>query len=174
MKKFLLVFCALAITCTAAVASDIKVVNGDKKFFKNSEPGIIALEFVWDGATYDNKMPLEEHYTDLEHLKQVAWAGFAENFNERCKKNTISNNVSNARYKITVRVINMDSYIKVMGWIPAPATKMWGTFNIVDCKTGQVCVEGNIKEVDGGSNPSPDGTFSDCFEELAKQVAKLK
>lgn len=45
---------------------------------------------------------------------------------------------------------------------------------VTDLSTGDVLAVIEVAEVDGGSNPSPDGSFSDCFEELAKQVAKLK
>lgn len=68
----------------------------------------------------------------------------------------------------------MDQYFKVMGFIPSNATKVWGTLTVIDLSTNTVIAVVEVNEVDGGANPSYDGTFSDCFEELAKQVTKLK
>ena len=47
---------------TAAFAGNpLKVINGDKKFFKSAE-GKVFLEVVFDNnATYDGKMPLSEN-----------------------------------------------------------------------------------------------------------------
>lgn len=173
MKKIYLTLIAILCLFASTYAADIYVVNGDKKFFKSAS-GNAVLEFVWENARYDNKMALEEHYSNLENLKAVAWNGFVETFNEKCKTVKVVRYASDAKYKMTMKVVNMDSYTKVMGFIPAPATKVWGTFTITDIATGEVLVEINVKEVDGGANPSPDGTFSDCFEELGKQVSKLK
>ena len=173
MKKITLTLIAILCVFLSTFASDINVIKGDKKFFKTAS-GNALLEFVWEGAQYDNKMALEEHYSDLENLKKVAWNGFVETFNAKSKTVKIVKNAADAKYKMTMKVVNMDSYFKVMGFIPAPATKVWGGFTITDIATGEVLVEINVKEVDGGANPSPDGTFSDCFEELGKQVSKLK
>ena len=68
----------------------------------------------------------------------------------------------------------MDQYFKVMGFIPGNATKVWGTMNVTDLQTGETIAVIEVKEVNGGANPSPNGSFSDCFEELAKQIVKLK
>lgn len=173
MKKVLFTLISVLCLFTSAFASNINVIKGDKRFFKSAS-GNAILEFIWDDAQYDNKMALEEHYSDLENLKKVAWSGFVETFNEKCKTVKVVKNATIAKYKMTMKVENMDSYTKVMGFIPAPATKVWGIFTITDIKTGEVLVIIKVKEVNGGANPSPDGTFSDCFEELGKQVSKLK
>lgn len=173
MKKITFTLIAVLCALTSAFASDIKVIKGDKKFFKTAS-GNAVLEFVWEAAQYDNKMALEEHYANLENLKRVAWDGFVETFNEKCKTVKVVKNTTDAKYKMTMKVENMDSYTKVMGFVPAPATKVWGIFTITDIASGEVLIEIIVDEVDGGANPSPDGTFSDCFEELGKQVSKLK
>ena len=162
------------IGCMAAMAgSDIKVLEGNKKFLKGAE-GNAVLVFNWEGATFDNKQPLTEKFTDLENLKNVAWKGFAETFNEKSKKVKVVREEADAKYKFTMDVKNMDQYFKVMGFIPGNATKVWGTMTVTDLSTGETIAVIEVTEVNGGANPSPDGSFSDCFEELAKQVAKLK
>lgn len=176
MKKILLMMLFIVCGYTAAMAgSDLKVVSGNAKFMKTAE-GNAVLTFDWEGAKYDNREPLETKFTDLEHLKTVAWEGFSETFNEKSKNVKIVSDSerANAKYKFSMKVKNMDQYFKVMGFIPSNATKVWGTLTVIDLSTNTVIAVVEVNEVDGGANPSYDGTFSDCFEELAKQVTKLK
>lgn len=173
MKKLILIIALGLAAAATALASDLNVTSGNKKFFKTAQGGVF-LEFIWDGATYDGKMPLEEKFTELEAWKKTAWAGFKEEFDDNCKKAKIVSDIAEANYKITMKVTKMDQYVKVMGWIPAPATKVWGTLTITDVQTGEVLLTAEVEEVDGGANPVPEGTFSDCFEELGEQVADLK
>lgn len=174
MKKYLLTMVMCFAVCMCAMAgSNIKVTQGDKKIFKTAS-GNAVVEFVWDGATYDNKQPLTEKYNNLEELKPIAWKGFQNAFNKSCKKVKVVEDAADATYKFTIKVTNMDQYFKVMGFVPGNATKAWGTLTITDVKSGQVLVEGTFSGIDGGANLSPDGTFEDCFEEVARQVARLK
>ena len=65
MKRlFLMAFVTLFAT-VAFAGNPIKVVNGDKKFFKNAE-GNVFLEVIYEGATFDDRMPLAEKYADIE------------------------------------------------------------------------------------------------------------
>lgn len=176
MKKLILMMLFVILNSVVALAgSDIKVTSGNAKFLKNAE-GNAVLVFDWDGATYDNKQPLTEKFTNLEELKKVAWNGFTETFNEKSKKVKVVPNEQGktAKYKFSMKVTNMDQYFKVMGFIPGNATKVWGTLTVTDLSNNETIAVISVTEVDGGANPSPDGSFSDCFEELAKQVSKCK
>lgn len=174
MKKILLALVAVFMVSVNAMAGlDIKVTKGDKKFFKTAQGGAI-VEFVWDGATYDKKEPLGNHFGNLKELMNVAMEGFTDTFNDKCKKVKVVGSKDEAQYKFTMKIENMDQYYKVMGFIPGNATKVWGVMTITDIQTGEELVVIDVNEVDGGANPNPTGSFSDCFEELAEQVAKLK
>lgn len=176
MKKLVLVMLFVLVNSAVALAgSDIKVTSGNAKFLKTAE-GNAVLVFDWKGATYDKKQPLTEKFTNLEDLKKVAWNGFTETFNDKSKKVKVvpSEQEKNAKYKFSMKVTNMDQYFKVMGFIPGNATKVWGTLTVTDLSNNETIAVIAITEVDGGANPSPDGSFKDCFEELAKQVSKCK
>lgn len=174
MRKVIISMLLVLVGCMTAMAgSDIKVIEGNKKFLKTAE-GNAVLVFDWDGATFDNKQPLAEKFSNLEGLKKIAWSGFEETFNEKSKKVKIVADENGAKYRFSMKVTNMDQYFKVMGFIPGNATKVWGTLTVTDLSTGEVLAVIEVKEVNGGANPSPDGSLSDCFEELAKQVSKLK
>lgn len=176
MKKIILMMLFIIVGSAASMAgSDIKVIKGNPKFLKGAE-GNAVLVFDWKGATYDNKQPLTEKFTNLDELKEVAWKGFSETFNDKSKKVKIVPNdqEKTAKYQFSMKVTNMDQYFKVMGFIPGNATKAWGTLTVTDLTTNEVVAVITVTEVDGGANPSPNESFSDCFEELAKQVAKCK
>lgn len=160
------------VSIVAMAGSDLKVKSGDKKFFKNAS-GNAVVEFVWDGATYDGKMPLGEKFDNLKELKEIAKKGFTEEFNDRSKKVKVADKASDANYKFTIKVDKIDQYYKVMGFVPGNATKVWGTITITDIKSGAELVVIEVKEVDGGANPVPNECFSDCFEELGKQLARM-
>ena len=175
MKRMVVSMALVCLACVSAWAGGIKVVSGDKKVFKNAE-GSAVLEIVFDGATYDDKMPLAENekFSDMASVKKIAMAGFTEYFNKKSKSVKISESADGAKYKISLQVSKMDQYVKVMGFIPAPATKTWGTLTITDLATGQVLTTVEVNAVDGGANPSPDGCISDSFEKIGEEVAKLK
>ena len=174
MKKCLFTMLLVFLGCVTAMAgSDIKVTEGNKKFLKTAE-GNAVLVFDWEGATYDGKEPLTSKFPNLEELKKVAWNGFTETFNEKCKKVKVVADETNAKYKFSMKVTKMDQYFKVMGFIPGNATKVWGVMTVTNLSSGEVLAVVEVTEVDGGANPSPDGSFSDCFEDLAKQMSKLK
>lgn len=174
MKKFCTTLLMLCITVMCAFAgSDIKVMEGNKKFFKSAQ-GEALLTINWGQATYDYKKPLTEKFGDLEPYADASYSGFIDSFNDECKKVKIVPGSKNAKYQFTIDVTNVDQYIKVMGFVPGPATKIWGTLTITDIATGEKLLVVDIKSVDGGASPSPFESFSDSFEELAEQVADLK
>lgn len=173
MKKIFMTMVALMLMSASAWAgSELEVKQGDKKFFKTAE-GNAVLEFVFDNATYDGRMPLTEKFS-MSNLKKLAYSGFKQEFNDQCKKVKIVEDNSNVKYKFTVVITKMDQYFKVMGFIPGNATKAWGTITVTDANNGEVLLVVDVDEVDGGASPSPDETISDCFEEMGEQFSDLK
>lgn len=173
MKRlFLMVF--MAVFATVAFASNpIKVVNGDKKFFKTAE-GNVFLEVKYDGASFDGKMPLTEKYSDIEAKTLISYNGFIEEFTENNSKFNFVKDEAEATYKITVNVTKVDEFVNIMGFIPGPCIRVWGTLTVTDVKTGDSLLVVDIDEIDGGSAPTTDRAFNDTFGELGKRMAKLK
>lgn len=175
MKKTLLTLALLCVACISAFAGGIKVTGGDKKIFKHIS-GNAVLEFIFDNATFADKMPLQEdsRFQDIEHVKEVAMNGFKQDFNDECENVKVVDSAADAQYKITLKVTKMDQYVKITGFIPAPATKTWGVMTISDLKTGEILTTVEVNAVNGGANPSPDGCISDSFEELGEKVGGLQ
>ena len=155
-----------------AVAGGVKAMSGDKKFFK-AATGTAVLDFQFDKAKYDNKMDLSEKFTDIDGLKKIAISGFTETFNEKSKGIQVVKD-EGAKYIFRLEVTNMDQYYKVMGFIPGNSTKVWGTFKVIEASSNEEVLVVNVDDVEGGANPDARETISDCFEELAKLLFKLK
>lgn len=173
MKRlFLMAFVTLFAT-VAIAGNPIKVISGNKKFFKNAE-GNVLLEIKYDGASFDGKMPLTEKYSDVDAKTIISYNGFIEEFSERNDDLTFVKNEAEANYKITIQVTKVDEFFNVMGFIPGPCIRVWGTLTVTDVKTGESLLVVDIDEIDGGSAPTTDRAFNDTFGELGEKIAKLK
>ena len=174
MKRlFLMAVMTLVATVTIA-GNPLKVISGDKKFFKSAE-GTVLLEVVFnDDATYDDRMPLTEKYNNLAQKAVIAYDGFVEEFSDNNSKLNIVKEASEATYKITINVTKIDEFFNVMGWVSGPCIRVWGTLTVTDTKTGESLLVVDIDEIDGGAAPSTDRAFNDTFGKLGEKIAKLK
>ena len=173
MKKKSFVIVMLCMVFSMAMAGSIKVIEGNKKVFK-SISGLAVLEIDWSNTSYDGRMTLEEKYGDFTPYEAAARSGFIQDFNQDCRSVKVVTDDSRAQYKISIKVDKVDQYIKVTGLIPGPATKIWGTLTISDLESGEVLTVVKIDECNGGASPSPFETFSDTFEALGEQIAKMR
>lgn len=173
MKRILLIAFVTMFATVAFASNPIKVVNGDKKFFKSAE-GNVYLEVIYDGATFDGKMPLTEKYDDIENKTTISYDGFIEEFNERNSKLQFVKDETEATYKMTIQVTKIDEFFNVMGWVAGPCIRVWGTLTVTDVKSGDTLIAIDIDEIDGGSSPTVDRAFNDTFGALGEKIAKLK
>ena len=173
MKRLIMTAILVMVATITFAANPIKVVNGDKKFFKNAE-GTVFLEVIYEGATFDDKMPLTEKYDNVEEMTTISYDGFIEEFSERNSRLSFVKTEEEATYKMTIKVTKVDEFINIMGFIPGPCIRVWGTLTITDVKSGDTLLVVEIDEIDGGSAPTTDRAFNDTFGELGQKIAKLK
>ena len=173
MRRFIMSV-LLTIMCSFfAFAGGVKYLNGNKKLFKTAEGGML-LEISFEGATYDYSCPIEEQWPDIDHYAFKARDGFIQDFRENFKKVYITENKSEAKYSISIKIDNVDMYVKVMSWVPGPAIKVWGTLVITDAASGEELLKLKLKELCGGASPSQHEAMSDTFELLADELKKFK
>ena len=174
MKKNLFALLSTLSVCSVALAGNpLKVISGDKKFFKTNQGGAV-LEILYDGASFDGKKPLTEKYSDIPEKTKISYDGFVEEFMENSKNINIVDKQSEAKYKITIKVTKVDEFVNIMGFIPGPCIRVWGTVTITDINGRNSLLTVNINEIDGGSAPTTDRAFNDTFGELGKRLSKLK
>ena len=173
MKRLFLMAIMTIVTTVAFAANPIKVINGDKKFFKSAE-GNVILEVIYDDATFDDKMPLTEKYSNIDEKTEISYNSFVEVFSQRNSKLNFVKDEAEAKYKMTIRVTKVDEFVNIMGFIPGPCIRVWGTLTVTDAKTGDSLLVVEIVEIDGGSAATTDRAFNDTFGELGQKIAKLK
>lgn len=173
MKKTFLTAIAAVLTLVSYAGNPLSVKSGDKKFFKTANGGAI-LEINYEGASFDDKKPLTEQFSDIENKTKISYDGFVEEFTERNKNVQIVTNPDDAKYKIHIQVKKVDQFFNVMGFIPGPCIRIWGTLTISDMSNGNPLLVVDINEIDGGSSPTPDKAFNDTFGELGKRISKMK
>ena len=172
MKKILVTLIMALFAVNAFAANPLKVKNGDKKFFRKAK-GECLLEVIYTGASFDGKKPLTEKYQDIDNKTTISYEGFIEEYSERNKNLPIVTDAANAKYKITIQVTKVDEFINIMGFIPGPCIRVWGTLTVTDLSNGDTLLVVDIDEIDGGSAPTVDRAFNDTFGELGKKIAKL-
>jgi hypothetical protein len=172
MKKILMTLLMALIAVNAFAANPLKVKDGDKKFFRKAK-GECLLEVVYTGASFDGKMPLTEKYSDIDNKTTISYEGFVEEYNDRNKNLPVVKDESKAKYKITILVTKVDEFVNIMGFIPGPCIRVWGTLTVTDLSDNSTIVVVDIDEIDGGSAPTTDRAFNDTFGELGKRIAKL-
>lgn len=172
MKRLFLMAFVMLFATAAFAGNPIKVVNGDKKFFKSAE-GKVFLEVIYDDATFDGKMPIAEKYPDIDAKTTISYDGFIEEFTDANSNMTFVKDEAEADYKMTINVTKIDEFFNVMGWVAGPCIRVWGTLTVTD-KSGNTMIVVDIDEIDGGSSPTTDRAFNDSFGELGKRIAKLK
>lgn len=172
MKKVLMTLIMALLAVNVFAANPLKVKDGDKKFFRKAK-GECLLEVVYTGASFDGKKPLTEKYQDIDNKTTISYEGFVEEYNERNNDLPIVKDGANAKYKITIQVTKVDEFVNVMGFIPGPCIRIWGTLTVTDIQNGSTILVVDIDEIDGGSAPTTDRAFNDTFGELGKIIAKL-
>lgn len=172
MKKILVTLIMALFAVNAFAANPLKVKDGDKKFFRKAK-GECLLEVIYTGASFDGKKPLTEKYQDIDNKTTISYEGFIEEYSERNKNLPIVTDAANAKYKITIQVTKVDEFINIMGFIPGPCIRVWGTLTVTDLSNGDTLLVVDIDEIDGGSAPTVDRAFNDTFGELGKKIAKL-
>lgn len=172
MKKVFITLIMALLAVNVFAANPLKVKDGDKKFFRKAK-GDCLLEVVYAGASFDGKKPLTEKYDDIDNKTTISYEGFVEEYSERNNNLPIVKDAATAKYKITIQVTKVDEFVNIMGFIPGPCIRVWGTLTVTDIQDGTVLLVVDIDEIDGGSAPTTDRAFNDTFGELGKRIAKL-
>lgn len=164
MKKIILVVFMLLLF-TSAFAKKVKITNG-KDDYKDivSSRGDICVVFDWSEAYYDEDIPLTEYWGDSSESKlERIENSFIKAFNSETRAK-LSKDATDAKYKMTVRIENVDKFFAVMAFpIMRFKGKIWGTIEIEDMAKGRTLVEIEIKKSKKGSgsfvpsNCIPDG-----------------
>lgn len=168
MKKILLTIFATVIGCLTAMAgSELKVEKGDKKDLKENVK--VYINFDWEGATWDNRIPLTEQLGgDYQDNINGAEDAFISEFN-KIKGMILSKDPTDSEYTAIFKTTKMDGHMGVglkIGW----ESIVWGTFTIY--KDGTIIYQVKITDFEGPKDLSRDDSISKVYKKLAQKIKK--
>lgn len=171
MKKF---FISMLMVCTfisVYAGNPMKVTSGNGKFLKDAATATVS--FDWSQAQWNNEKPLTDQWGDeYQKLVEAGEKAFKEGFNENSKKVKIAE--ADAKYRIEIKITNMDKYYGVMSLVPGYKHKTWGTVAVIDILTNTAVCEAAFEELTGGRDFTIDDSFLKCMSDLGKAIAKIK
>lgn len=173
------IFCTifLAFTCTTAFADNPLRVISEKSELKSlmKENAIICLQMDWSEATYDNEISVKEKFgEDLDYIMTDCDVNMLAGFNEHSKGLKMQLEEDGAKYKMLVKVENIDRRVMPVAVGRPHEGQVWGDIIITNVATDEEIAEIRIEEAEEGYDATPDGCFGKTFYIVGKKVAKLK
>lgn len=173
MKKVLSVLFALLISATMFAGNTVKVVNGKKEakeIFKDKTTALAQID--WSKVKYDNTKDLHETWGDkYDYFVKACTENFVKGFNDENKGLQVATNANDAKYKMVVKLTNIDKYFNVMNIVPGHTVKIWATI-IITTANGDQQVEIEVDSMKGSRDFSPDDCYTKAFKILGERVAK--
>lgn len=172
MKRLFGIMCALLV-CVAMTAGNPKVVSGKKEFktiFSEKTSALLSID--WKDAKYDHSKSMKEQWEDkYDYFVKSCEENFIKGFSE-ANSNLAVGNLKGAKYKMNIKVTNIDKYFNVMNVVPGHTVKVWCDVTITTAK-GEKLVEINVDEMKGGRDFSPEDCYGKAFYVLGQRIAKL-
>ena len=177
MKKIISSICLMAVCIGMFAGNPFKITMG-KQNVRNlmKETAIAVVEYDWSGTMYDNKVTAEEKFaTDYDFVVSHCQSNFVSGFNGASKGLRLSNEANaDAKYKMTLKVTNLDSFFAAMRFVPRHEGKMWGKVSVMSIATGEPVFEATIDEAEDGCDCIWRECFGKTFAEMGKNMTKIK
>lgn len=173
MKKVFGMLFALLVSATMFAGNTVKVVNGKKEAKEIfNEKVVTVAQIDWNNVKYDNSKDLHEVWGDkYDYFVKACTENFVNGFNDESKGLQVTVNTSEAKYKMVVKLTNIDKYFNVMNIVPGHTVKIWATI-IVATINGEQKVEIEVDSMKGSRDFSPDDCYTKAFRILGERVAK--
>lgn len=177
MKKNLMAICLLLCSIVALAGNPLKNMTGkDQLKSMLSENAKAVVEVDWSNAKYDKNKDLKESFgEDYDYILRNCPKRFIEGFNDKSNGLKLTQDATDAKYKVVLKVTNIDHYFNVMGFGPmANEAKMWGSLEIIDIATGTPIVTSDIDEAEDGKDIVLKDCYGKTFRKLGERIAKIK
>lgn len=174
MKKIVLVLFAFLFGAVSFAGNTVTVVNGkDALKTAYADKSVGTLEIDWSHAQYDHGKSMKEYWAEqYDYFVKTCSDNFKKGFDEVSKGLKLGKD-GQAKYKILIKVDNLDRYVNVMNIVPGMTVKVWGTV-IVSTVSGEKIAEIEVDSMKGNRDFSPQDAFGKAFYILGKRVAKMK
>lgn len=138
-----------------------------------SDNAVAALVIDWSDTKYDHEKTIKEFWGEkYDFFIKECEAKFKTGFDEKSKGLKLDKS-GEPKYKITLKVTNLDRYVNVMNIVPGFTVKVWGMV-IVAAADGTEIARIDIDSMKGNRDFSLDDAFGKAFYILGKRVASAK
>lgn len=170
MKKLLFILLATCLSI-ASYAGDLKV-QGDKKVLKEKATADIVFDF--SQTTWEEDETFVDYCNDGTYDERIAMSktSLVDAFNQKSKGLKLTENATDAAYKVVVRV---DNFVQKQGGVMwgRMYIKIYGEITVQDAKTGETVLTVTVKGLSGNSDFAPLDRFKKSFAALGEELAKL-
>lgn len=152
------------------VFAQVKINSGNNDFLKEEATAVVVFDYSdasWEeGETY-------EHWCGEDYAERVdlSYGSFRLGFNKESSKLKIKQDDPSAKYRIIVKITNMEQHMSGWGRFYAACS---GTITVEEIATEESICNALFKEVDGDADYVPNDRLAKCFNALGKATAKMK
>ncbi len=173
MKKIILLAAAIVLAMTSFAKSDLKVKSGSMAWAK--ENASVSVMFDFSSAKWDNDQDFKTWCgEDYEARAKNSINGFINGFNNKSKGAKATENEDGAKYRIIVKINNMDWRQSFTGMWGQFYALCWGTIEVTDIATGESVCTIEIDGANGDGDFAPNDRFTKCYKEVGETLAKMK
>lgn len=172
MKRELSLFIMLAVS-TICLAGGIKVKNGQASF-KNETANAIA-EFDFSNTTWEGKENFKVWCKDqYENRITAIERAFVNSFNDNSKSLKISKDNSDIKYKIVIKVIDLERHQAFTGSWGQGKFSTTALIIVKEISSDMTICEIEVNGYGSGKDYDYADGLAKCYKGLAKEVCKLK
>lgn len=173
MKKIVLLVATCVMAMTSFAKSDLKVKSGSMAWAK--EKVKVAVKFDFSYAKWDKDADFKTWCAeDYEARVNNSLNGFIKGFNNKSKGAQATANEEDAKYRIVIKIANMDWRADIFG-IPGQFYALcWGIIDVVDIASGESVCTIEVDGANGDGDFVPNDRFTKCYETVGETLAKTK
>lgn len=169
-------FTSILVTLLASVycfAGGVKVKEGKKAFLKENVSAIV--EFDFSKTTWEEKENFKTWSGDqYEKRVNAIQQSFINSFNENSKGLKIVDDAKDAKYKIIVKVEDLERHQAFTGAWGQGKFSTTATISVIELATNQSVCEIIVDGYGSGKDFDYADGLGKCYKGLAKDIVKMK
>lgn len=174
MKRFIVALACCMMSLFTFAGNTVEVKSGAKELkAAYSDKAVAALAIDWSEAQYDHGQSMKDYWGEkYEYFVKECESNFKKGFDEKSKGLKLGKS-DEPKYKILIKVDNLDRYVNVMNIVPGFTVKFWGTV-VVSTIDGKEIATIEIDSMKGNRDFNINDAFGKAFYILGKRVASVK
>lgn len=172
MKKYLLLLVAM-MSSVYCMAGGIKVKEGKSAFLKEDASAIVEFDFsktTWEGKEDFKTWCGNQYEKRVDAIQQ----SFKKSFNENTKGLKIVEDAKDAKYKIIVKVEDLERHQSFTGAWGQGKFSTTATISVIELATNQSVCEIIVDGYGSGKDFDYADGLGKCYKGLAKDIVKMK